>query len=337
MKKHLFYLLFILPGATSFAQFPASVDSVYTFIKYNSVHRNSVDWNLIDKQFRKQISAASTLSDTMSCFVKVLESLNDVHTQIYLNNQYYGHYPAFGDSAMARLLPLIEKAGAETNQVQTARPASGIAYLRVPTYMVSDAQQVTAYAQALRDSVEALCREQAKGLIIDLRLNGGGNLYPMLSGLGCLLGNRVIGYETNASDSLVRTWEILNGNFVLGGYQTTSLSEGCLPEQESLPVVVITGPATRSSGSMTAIAFKGRDNTLLIGEPTADGYTTSNSYFQFAPGLVFNFAISFVADRNKHLYKTSVNPDLLLLSADNFENLKEDKKVMYAIRWLLEH
>lgn len=335
LKKYLLSLLFTALGVVSVAQFPASVDSVYTFMRYNSVHRNSVDWDSVDRMFSERLKNAQTLADTMQCFVMVLESLKDVHSQIYLYNQYFGHYPAFDDSILLRLRPLSEKSRIETNQIHTARPAAGVSYLRVPTFMVSDAQQVNAYAQALRDSVDALCRGRAKGLIIDLRLNGGGNLYPMLSGLGCLLGNRVIGYETNADESIVRTWEINNGNFTLDGYQTTALSNRCDPELESLPVVVITGPATRSSGSMTAIAFKGRENTLFIGEPTASGYTTSNGYFQFAPGLMMNFSVGFVADRNKHLYKTAVDPDHLLPFSDNFENLKADEKVQHAIHCLL--
>jgi len=65
---------------------------------------------------------------------------------------------------------------------------------------------------------------------------------------------------------------------------------------------------------MTAIAFKGRSNTIFIGEPTADGYTTSTVYFQFSPNLTMNFATNYVADRNMTIYKSSVNPDILYMT-----------------------
>ena len=87
---------------------------------------------------------------------------------------------------------------------------------------------------------------------------------------------------------------------------------------------------------MTAIAFKGRPNTIFIGEPTADGYTTSNGYFQFAPNLTLNFATHYVADRNKSIYKTTVNPDILISQGDNFDDLMVDKKIIYAIKWLTD-
>lgn len=87
---------------------------------------------------------------------------------------------------------------------------------------------------------------------------------------------------------------------------------------------------------MTAIAFKGRPNTYFIGEPTADGYTTSNGYFQFTPILILNFATNFVADRNKKVYKTTVNPDLTIYQGDDFDNLLSDTKIKAAIKCLTE-
>jgi carboxyl-terminal processing protease len=85
--------------------------------------------------------------------------------------------------------------------------------------------------------------------------------------------------------------------FILGGYQTTDIKVEPIPNLTKIPIVVIIGPVTKSAGSMLAIAFKGRPNTFVIGEPTADGYTTSNGYFQFAPNLTLNFATNYVADR----------------------------------------
>ncbi len=87
---------------------------------------------------------------------------------------------------------------------------------------------------------------------------------------------------------------------------------------------------------MVAIAFKGRPNTYFIGEPTADGYTTSNGYFQFASNLTLNFATNYVADRNKNIYKTTVNPDLAIHHGNNFDNLLNDAKVKVAIKWMTE-
>lgn len=334
MKKPILLLLLTTLTAVSFGQFPCPADSLYTFIKSNSVLRVTADWKTIDETFHKQIKNATSLQDTMECFVTVLESLNDVHSQIYLNNQYYGNYPNFDDTTLVRLKPLNDQAVSITNQIHTELLPNKIAYVRVPSFQVFDQQQINSYAQSLSDSISKLATNSAKGFIIDLRLNGGGNIYPMLSGLSLLLGNNTIGYETDVYGSIARVWEIKNGNFIIGGYQTTEISAKLKSKLQTIPVVVLIGPVTKSSGSMTAIAFKKRPKTIFIGEPTADGYTTSNGYFQFAPNLTLNFATNFVADRNMTVYKSTVNPDIFVYQGDNFEDLMKDKKIKSAVRWL---
>lgn len=321
---------------SSFApgQLPVQVDSLYTFIKYNSIHRKAVDWNQIDKTFHDQIISSKSLNDTMNSIVSVLKRLNDVHSQIFLNNQYYGHYPGFDDTTLVWLKPLNDKAISQTNQIHTEIIANKIAYIRIPSFQADDSQKINAYGQSLSDSISKLTGKCKNGIIIDLRLNGGGNLYPMLSGLHPLLGNNPIGYETDVNDSIIRTWEIKNGNFVIGGHQVTDIKEKPDHNLEKVPVVVIVGPVTRSAGSMVAIAFKGRPNTYFIGEPTAEGYTTSNGYFQFASNLIFYFATNYVADRTKKVYKAAVNPDLTINQGDNFDNLLEDAKIKAAVKWL---
>jgi len=336
MKRLTLSLLFALTSAISFGQSTIPVDSLYTFIKYNSIHRKTVDWAKIDKSFNEQIQSAKSLHDTMNCFVTVLKNLNDVHSQIYLNNKFYGHYPSFDDSVLVWLKPLNDKAILETNKIYSQNMAKGIGYIRIPAIQIYASEQINNFAQSLADSITKLSKKSKKGIIIDLRLNGGGNIYPMLSGLSQLLGNQTVGYETDINDSITRTWEIKNGNFYIGGYQTTDLKVKEIRNLTKIPIVVIIGPVTKSAGSMVAIAFKGRPNTYIIGEPTADGYTTSNGYFQFTSNLTLNFATNYVADRNKIIYKTTVNPELTINERDNFDNLLNDEKIRAAIKWLKE-
>lgn len=158
----------------------------------------------------------------------------------------------------------------------------------------------------------------------------------MLAGLHALLGNQVIGYETDNLGTPVRKWEISEDNLFLEGYQVTQITDYCNKDLSTTPVVVLIGPLTASSGSMTAIAFKQRPNTVFVGEPTAVGYTTSNGYFQFAPNLTMNFATNFVADRNVNVYRTLVSPDKIIEGGDSFDHLMEDDKIITAMKWLKE-
>ncbi len=336
MKKLIAVIFLLSAHAVSFGQFPVPADSLYVFIRSNSILRNTVEWDQVDKTFREQIATAGSLKDTMNRFVAVLRSLNDVHSQIFLDNEYYGHYAGFEDSVLVWLKPLNDRSIAGTNKIHTEIIGDEIGYIRVPSIQAFDQVQINGFAQSLADSIVKLSGRSKRGFIIDLRLNGGGNIYPMLSGLSLFLGDRVVGYETDIDDNVVRTWEMEDGNFVIGGYRATDVEVKQANELTTAPVVVLIGPVTKSSGSMVAIAFKGRPNTVFIGEPTADGYTTSNGYFQFAPNLVLNFATSYVADRDRNIYKTAVDPDVIVYRGDNFDDLPDDEKVKAAIRWLMK-
>ena len=335
LKRHytILFLFFCLSAAR--AQFPAHPDSVYTFIKYNSVWSNTIkDWQPVDAGFKKQISQARTVRDTINCFLKVLEQLNDVHSYFIYRGEYFGHYKPQDSATYARLRPVLRRSQTEKEQFSTTMLPGSIVYVRVPSINVFAADEVNRFAQSLHDSVVQYSSQKPKGFIVDLRLNSGGNMYPMLAGLGPLLGNTVLGYETDMDGNEVRKWEIQNGNFVTGGYTATAIRQTGKPVFEKLPVAVLTGPVTGSSGSMTAIAFKQRPHTVFIGEPTAEGYTTSNGYFTYGNTLIFLFATSFVADRNKNMYKYAVPVDIMIKAEDDFDNLLQDAKVKAALQWL---
>jgi carboxyl-terminal processing protease len=318
----------------TFGQFPVSVDSLYTFIKYNSALRHSVNWDQVDSLFQQKIEEAKTLQDTMNSFVLVLEKLNDVHSQIFLDNQFYGHYPSFDEAQLQWLKLQNDKAIKLTNQIYIELLPHKIGYIRIPGIQVQNQQEINYYAQKLYDSIAKLEQSGSEAYIIDLRFNGGGNVYPMLTGISSFLGDQLIAFETDPDDHVVRKWEIENGNFIIGGYQTTQISVDSTLKLETVPIAVLTGAVTKSAGSMVAIALKKRPNTIFIGEPTAEGYSTSNGFFQFAPNLTLNFATNFVADREKYIYKSSVIPDISIYRGDNFQYLQGDQKIKTAIEWL---
>lgn len=337
MKKALFItVMIILPWCLP-GQFPIPVDSVYSFMKRNSVFRNTVNWEKTDRDFVTCIRSAKTLNDTMNCFVWMLKELNDVHTNIFINNQYYGHYNPVDSATYVRIKPLRERATSEANKPFLSLLNKEYVYVRVPAYSTYDPVQINKFGQALYDSICSYDNKKIKGFIIDLRLNGGGNMYPMLCGISSLLGNTTIGFETDMDGNEVRKWEIKDNNFIIGGYQVTDIKKSCQADHTTIPVTVLTGPMTGSSGSMTAISLKKRENTIFIGEPTAEGYTTSNGYFQFAPALFMNFATNFVADRTKQIYKKSVSPDQTIIGGDNFEDLLKDEKIKAALLWLKKY
>lgn len=330
--KCIFILLLFSVGLRLPAQLPAA--NAYEFIKTHSVHRQSVQWDSLDKAFHTYLEQSVTLKDTIQSLLYVFEQLNDVHSSMIINGQSYANYPVFDDTSMAYLRSLVIRSQAQTGIIKTARLGQHFAYMQIPGINAWGEGQVNAYAQAISDSLCQLTRDTLKGIIIDLRLNGGGQLSSMIAGLHALLGDHYLGGGVDINLQETRPLNLRAGNFFIGELQTTAITHHCNTDLTKLPVVVLVGPVTRSSGSITAIAFKQRPHTYFIGEPTADGYTTGNDYFTFNHNFSINLSTEYHQDRSGIVYKNAVPPDKIVYAGDDFDNLEKDIKIITAMEWL---
>lgn len=335
MKRSLAVSILLFLAVATRAQFPVHPDSIYTFIKHNSVWKSGVNWKDADTSFRNQLKKAKTDADTIQCFVPILEKLNDVHSYFIYNKKYYHYNKPVDSFSYQKIEPLLTLSKNENGKISTRLFPNGVIYIRIPGMNVSGTAAVNQAAQALHDSLMQYSEKRPRGVIIDLRLNTGGNAYPMLAGLSPVLGNGLFAFEIDSDDKLVRKWAIDNGDLAINGNKLTSLAQPFKPVFEKLPVAVLTSPITASSGSMVAIAFRNRPNTASFGENTADGYTTSNGYFQYAPNLSFNFASAFIADRGAKVHKHYVEVDIPVYKDKDFGSPYMDETVITACKWLL--
>lgn len=287
-------------------------------------------WDAIDENFNSCISKSKNNGDVIRCFVKVFEQLKDPHSHIIFKNQSYSYQPASNVDSINKASVLRERIKREDGIITSSLLSDKYAYIRVPG--LSNWNELNNYANAIALEIGKYNNPKTKGFIIDLRLNTGGPLAVMLSGLHALLGEGNIGNEIDADENILRSWKMEGGNFIQHGYKSTSVV-ATSTKLDQTPVVILTGPATKSAGSWTAIAFKNRANTHSIGEPTANGYTTSFQWMPISKDLVLNLADAYVSDRKKRIYPYYVPPDVLITGGDNYDNLLLDNKIKYAIRW----
>ena len=99
-------------------------------------------------------------------------------------------------------------------------------------------------------------------------------------------------------------------------------------------MAVLLSRYTISSGKLVAVSFKGRDNTIFIGEETA-GYTTGNGYDKIDDELVLVISQSVFIDRNKNRYNSNVGVDENLEFQHNV-NIVDDNQINRAKDWLNE-
>ena len=199
-------------------------------------------------------------------------------------------------------------------------------------FLDTNSKNIQKIAQPLYDQIaEIKTANDVKGWIIDLRFNTGGNSWPMLLSLYDLLGDNVVGGVLDMNKKEVSAFTLKKGAIF---YNSKKLSY-IKPNGELLDktkVAIITGLATASSGEIVALAFKGRANTIFIGEKTA-GFTTGNSKVSLPFDVIMSLTGSYDSDRN-NVYYEKIIPDIEISKQDNFEDLSQDKNIQEAIQFI---
>ena len=116
--------------------------------------------------------------------------------------------------------------------------------------------------------------ENIEGVIIDLRGNGGGDMYPMISSVHRFIpdGN-ILRFRSRKRTMWITLDYVLN---VAGIKKLTPI--GC-------PVAILTDEGTGSSAEALLLCFRGLDNARVFGSPTA-GYASSNRPYKMSDGSV---------------------------------------------------
>jgi len=338
MKKAFF--LFLLLCAISFsagaqtpvAPMPDSVkrflDTVINIFRNESLNRDSVNWDTVKKEVYHKAENAKNVKDMIPAVRYIFDQLHDNHGAILYKGIPYGAHKPRQQYSKA-LMTQLSAAGAAKLKVQLLDNNYG--YILVPSIQTSNTDDYSKYAQDIKDSICRINSKKIKGWIIDLRLNPGGNMWPMLGGIGAIIGDGNVGSFINNKGEMQQVWSVKNGDAY---YDTTRLtSTGSKCDIKSRKIAVLIGPITQSSGEAIAISLKGRPNTLFFGENTG-GYTTANLTHELSYHFSLNVASFIEADRNKKAYRYLVEPDILIVGGDNFIDLSQDIKVIAALNWL---
>lgn len=319
---------FLLKG-----QMPDSVrihlDSCLYILKENSLYSKKINWNDIKNKVFEKAKSAKTKLETFEALKIAFDALGDKHAVYY---QYDDSYKLDNAALMNRYSDSIIAAWKRGPRVD-AKIISGMAYISIPFMDVNKQEQIDNYANWIYNEVAKLHKQKPKGWIIDLRLNSGGNIRPMLAGLAPFFKDGVVSYYINnkgeAGDKSV---------FNKGDFQIYDLVQAKIKNKikgfPDVKVAVLIGAGTASSGEITAAVFSKRPKTILLGDDTA-GLTNATN------GLVFNhnqnyFLISAaqIADRNRKAFPETIHPDFYVKGNESFNDIPNDPAVKKAITFL---
>mgnify|MGYP000856334194 CR=1 FL=1 len=185
-------------------------------------------------------------------------------------------------------------------ELPTSQADGGVITVHLPGYS-GTSEQGQQYADTVAN---ALTASGACGAIIDLTMNDGGDMGPMLAGLSPLLPNgEVVTFNTSLGDMVVT----LEGGSVKGGGTPTKTDAGAT--KLNIPVAIITSTDTASSGEQALLAFRGLDNVRVFGQPSA-GYASVNQGFPLYGGLLMQLTVGeTIARTSEHFGEIPIDPD----------------------------
>jgi C-terminal processing protease CtpA/Prc len=307
------------------------MDSALNIMQRHSMYSANLDWSKTRKEAFKLAAGAKTYTAARPAIQYAFNLLGDKHGWISINDTNYRNPRfRFDDS---RINANIKLAASKGPKIYVAIEDKNYAYISIPFFGGQTTAGMNAFARQLQDSLCKVITPHTKGFIVDLRLNAGGNMFAMLTGISNLLGNGIIFETKDASGNSTRQTIISNFSMAITDSIKVSLKNNC-GDYSNYPVAIIIGPVTGSAGENLAVGIRGRDKTRLFGETTA-GFTTGNQGF-FLPGKDNGLVIGvdFLHDRFGKEYKENVQPDIFILGGDDFFNHENDKKIAAALTWL---
>lgn len=307
------------------------VESALDLIQEHSIRRGDVDWEAFRAATLVSVRGIETVGQSHAMLQAALQRLGDRHSHLI---------PPARAAAM-------QGAGAASGDLpwrepQSHRLSATIGYVSVPAYVGTNPQRMTRFADALQSAIAAVDSAEVCGWVVDLRRNGGGNVFPMIAGIGPIAGEGDLGGGVRADGTEHRRWYrdgragTAQAGQALGGGDAWAASVSGDPyrlHDEDPAVAVLIGSGTASSGEATALAFVGRPHTRIFGRPTA-GLTTGNFPFALSDGALLNLAVSVMTDRIGRTYPGPIEPDVYVQESDADLPLAEQRVVQQAVAWL---
>lgn len=290
----------------------------------HSIKRFEIDWETFRDQTVADATGATNSSETYPAIEAALERLGDNHSFFLRPGSFAAAAPGMWSS------PQLWPAAVDPTATLVAE---GIGYVDVPEFQGGgqDGNDLVLEYHRLIEAIDTLgvtCR-----WVVDLRGNMGGNMWPMVAGIGPILGEGTAG-SFLYPDSIVTPWYYEAGAAGIEDFSSIAATDEPYTLVSPLPfVAVLTDSLTASSGEAVAVAFRGRDGARSFGEPTY-GVSTVNAGYQLTDGAVMFLTVATLVDRLGTVYGTALEPDELLSDGTKTGDPATDLVLAAAIEWL---
>lgn len=289
--------------------------------KYSYFELKNIDWEMVKTEYGTKIYEGMTDDSLFKVMGGMLRELKDDHANLFseFNTSFYGVEYLGQDNFDWRIIVdnyLTQDYYISGSFSHNFIEKGQIGYIRLSTF------SETITPENLNFIINRY--KDTKGLVLDLRENGGGkiaNVFKILS--------RFLETETLVNYSVIK-----NGR----GHNDFSEPKAVLVQpfdgiSYNKPIAVLTDRGTYSSGSLLSLATKALPNMFMVGDTTGGGLGMPNGG-QLPNGWTYRFSVtqSLTLDKESD-FENGVPPDIPVLF--NWDDLEKDEILERAILELL--
>lgn len=323
--------LSLRPGMSASAD--QYLQSALNVMQNVALRRSQVDWSIVRPAAERGAPGATAPSQLWTPIRGALAALGDGHSFL----QTATGAAVVAASPQRAGLPGFGSQSGTTPRELAAQAIGRHGWLRTVAFSGNEAQaaaHAATYQSLIRTTDESIT-DGACGWVVDMRQNGGGNMWPMLLGLSSLLPEGRAGTFVGA-DSSRQDWFVRPGGVTLtdrwGSFGLGSLTQPYRPRRATWAIALLLGPSTASSGEAVSVSFIGLPNVRSFGQPTF-GVSTANSGYPLSDGSVMLVTTAVFADRTGRQYGGRIAPDTLITTPLNADPTL-DATVAAARAWL---
>ena len=246
MRKSLILLLACIMASCSDPN-ESYVKKAVRIMDKNGIYAQGLEW---EKAKEEALSAQpSSLEEAQEIVLKAGKVAGGKHTYLMTADEVNDNDTSVWEMPTVKLLE------------------NGVAYVKLPAFS-GNAEEGVKYANTVINALP----DALQGVIIDLRGNRGGNMYPMIAAVHRFLPDDVILKFSSRKRPMS-----INTAFVMK-------SVGIAKQKPiDSPVALLTDEWTGSSGEAVLICFRGLANARTFGMPTA-GYCSCNQIYALPGG-----------------------------------------------------
>lgn len=288
---------------------------------YSYYDRLKLDWRDIEDKARDKLVEAGSNATWVKRAAEMLAVAQDIHLWINYGGKTTGTYqrtyePNFNLAGVEAILGKLDK----RNENTFVANKNGVFYLLIPSWSGDSRVQIDAL-----QSILAEIPKDAKGVILDVRPNGGGDE---------LLARGVASWFVEGEHVYSKNrYRVPVGKGKFGQMLERKITGNPTPNRFDGPVAVLMGPANLSSNESFLMMMKQGKRVKLIGGPSG-GSSGNPKPFKLANGVeVFVPSWQDFLPDGSPLEGKGIQPDILIKSKpDDF--LKGDPVLSEALKVL---